>query len=563
MVPSCRVTHTYFTATAATSGLHWALLAAARGSSTALAALALSNVPARDVFEFVSTWALLFTLPFGVAGVVELPAARLARELKQRWAVVAFYTAAGAGWFALLAFCLPFYGVLGLTGGLAVSLGSAGTAAVLSRGPSNDRTATAFSLARGGRAALGPVAAVASVLYADPVGRYDERYVDTRRGVDALAALPGGQSGAEPRDELDNLALAGAVAHTFMDAHPPDRLPWSWEEAVVTFGLLTYANRAEDTTVRPFVRRWADSHYAEALHGPLWADVAAPAINLVVLYCGDRSPPDDHRRIVHRVARYVTERAPQTTRGAISHVGRLLGGYLPRQAWVDSQFMHGVFLTRFAACAADRGAAEVAEMFIAAAERQAFAFSAHLQDDNTGLYRHATVEVGPVRLTLPVEPYYWARGNAWATYFLVDLRTVQRALDRPPHDALDRLLPSILAAQDPDTGLFFGNLLGGKEPSNPTETSASALITAALIRGLRADVFATERAEQIRGVVRRALRGLRERIVWRNGRPFVIGTTTGTSPGYTHYYNHVPRRESVGHGVGAVLMALAEADEDF
>ena len=60
--------------------------------------------------------------------------------------------------------------------------------------------------------------------------------------------------------------------------------------------------------------------------------------------------------------------------------------------------------------------------------------------------------------------------------------------------------------------------------------------------------------------LQRARAALRERIRWDSGHPVLEGTSTGTSPGFRRAYRTVPRDENVGHGVGALLLALS-ADE--
>jgi rhamnogalacturonyl hydrolase YesR len=151
---------------------------------------------------------------------------------------------------------------------------------------------------------------------------------------------------------------------------------------------------------------------------------------------------------------------------------------------------------------------------------------------------------------------FWARGNAWATWFLVDVQLARRARGLDPDPELQRALLAQLgalrAAQDP-SGLWRTDLLGPSE-GNPLETSASALFVAAWTRARRAGLIGQSQADA--QLLERARSGLRARVRWERGHPIVTGTSTGTSPFFTAVYRAVPLDENVGHGVGAMLLSL-------
>ena len=84
----------------------------------------LSGVPAAFHGPFLLSWTPLLSLPFLPFGVAETLGASLAADYgrqRHRWTGAAFATAAGAGWFGLLAYLLPFYRPLGAPGALAVA----------------------------------------------------------------------------------------------------------------------------------------------------------------------------------------------------------------------------------------------------------------------------------------------------------------------------------------------------------------------------------------------------------------------------------------------------------
>jgi rhamnogalacturonyl hydrolase YesR len=160
-----------------------------------------------------------------------------------------------------------------------------------------------------------------------------------------------------------------------------------------------------------------------------------------------------------------------------------------------------------------------------------------------------------------VEPAFWARGNAWAAYFLVEHAIARRECGLPPDAATEtaraRLFAALLAAQDAESGLWRTDLLGGGSRQNPLETSASALIAAALRRGATLGTIDAASALRARAAAARAIAGVRARIRWERGHPTLLGTSTGTHPGHRAYYRAVPLEENVAHGVGALLLAMA------
>lgn len=518
--------------------LGWAGGASARALGLAAAAWVVSGAPAPGL-RFLATWSLLAWLPCAALGLLELPARYAFGAGRAREATLGGL--AGLGWGGLLWVLASPFQSLGALGPAALALGGAlGGVLVARRARPQGRARARWG--GGGLALLGLVAAAA--LWADPEGRYAQRYAENQLRPADLAA-PSPLEGRAP-EALSDLELAGAIARTWLRTHPPEELRFSWEEAVALEGVLAWGERAAEPRAAAYARAWLRSHEEQALQEPLWADAAAPLGPLTRLV-GPSHP------VVARVASYLRERAPRTSAGVPSHVGLLAGGLLPAQAWVDSLFMHGVFVNRLAA----RRGLGWAE---AEAQRLARGMVAHLQDPERGLFRHAHVELCGVGLQLPVEACFWARGNGWAAWFLVDRWAARRAQGLAPDPELRRatlaLLAALRAAQQP-SGLWRTDLLGEAEPDNPLETSASALFLAAFARARGVGLTAPDADAELLARGRRALRG---RVRWEQGHPVVTGTSTGTNPGFQAAYRGVALDDNVGHGVGAVLLALSQED---
>jgi unsaturated rhamnogalacturonyl hydrolase len=270
---------------------------------------------------------------------------------------------------------------------------------------------------------------------------------------------------------------------------------------------------------------------------------AAPAATCLRVSAGDE--------FVRRVATYIRDEAPRTRAGVLSHLGVLAGGLATPQAWIDTVFMHGVFLNRLYASGDDWAGPE--------AHALALAMTASLGGDDAGLFRHASFDLGPLTLVLPVEPMFWARGNGWLIYFLVDHQVARQRRGLAPDPKLAELLgaqaKALLACQHTD-GLWRTDLMGPASRENPAEVSASALILAALLRARRAKLL----PEIKRVPLLNGRRALRKAIRWDRGHPTLTGVSTGTMPGFRRYYRAVPMDENVAHGVGAVLLALSQPE---
>ena len=154
---------------------------------------------------------------------------------------------------------------------------------------------------------------------------------------------------------------------------------------------------------------------------------------------------------------------------------------------------------------------------------------------------------------------FWARGNGWLIYFLVDHQMSRQRRGLGPDPAVAEVLRrhalALVACQHTD-GLWRTDLLGPASRDNPAEVSASALILVALGRARRAKLL----PEVQRTLLLKGRLALRAAIRWDRGHPTLTGVSTGTMPGFRRYYRAVPMDKNVAHGVGAVLLALSQPE---
>jgi rhamnogalacturonyl hydrolase YesR len=522
-----------------------ALLAAVALARSLALASAAAGGPARTA-GFVSAWTGLFGVVLLPLTLLEAPLLRGVAGHRVRAAAVLLVT--GAVWSALGARLVPtHFGTLGIAGLLAAALGGAAAALAIGLPGRGSRRWALAGLALA-------VAAAAGLRLLDPSARYGARYAENRLGARDLgrpAPVPGDPA------RFSDLEVATAIARTWMATHPPEALRWSWEEAVALEGLLAYGRAAGDPEPARYAAAWVRSHVDGARREALWADAAAPAATILALDPAARPPGAE--AVLARVTAYLRGGAKRTREGAYSHTGDLAGGLLPPSAWVDSLFMHGVFLNRLYA----EGAPDTAWAGEAALT-MARAMARRLRDPATGLFRHAWLELGPVGFALPVESCFWARGNGWVAYFVVDHQRARHARGLQPHPELNEILRAMLdslrGALDPATGLWRSDLLGAAAADNAPETSASALFLAAWTEARRMRLVPSDELDA--ELLERVRTGLRARIRWVGGHPILEGTSTGTSPGFRAAYRAVPHDVNVGHGVGAVLLALGARASD-
>lgn len=516
---------------------HLILRALLGGLALAGLAACSSGVELPHVLPFLGFWAAFFSLLLGLAGLLSLPAGVVVARALPRARRGIWGCGEGLLTGLLLGLFVPVVRALGVWA--APACGLAGLLAWQLFPPARDRQ-TAPARTRLLAASLPMLLVWGGLGLWNPEGRYARRYQENLLPPNMAAGAP--HVVHAPAGVADSL-LARAVAHTFMEVHPPAQLRWSWEEAVAVAGLQAYGRASGDSLAFAYTRAWIDGHREQALAEPLWADAGAPFLAVLELPPAYQRPGDT--LLLARLERYLRREAPRTTRGIYSHAGLLLGGWLPPAAWVDSLVMHGLPLNRWGAAWAWQEAETLGSSMLAA-----------LQDQDTGLLRHAAFELAGGELLVPIEDMFWARGNAWALLFLVDHLQRAGTEGRPQstelRGACQRLAAGLLACQDAESGLWRSDLTGPAAGNLP-ESSASALIACALERAAAAGLLEAEPARAAAARARLALRGL---LQWQQGRPVLPQTSTGTHPGFRGYYRAVPMASNVSHGVGALLLLL-------
>ncbi|WP_437969027.1 glycoside hydrolase family 88 protein [Sorangium sp. So ce260] len=340
----------------------------------------------------------------------------------------------------------------------------------------------------------------------------------------ALERAPGSES----------IALARAVADRWIAEHPAESLSWDWGEGTVMLSLVELYRVTQHAPYRDYYRRYIDRHI-EYGYEITTSDRCPPATAALALH--EESCAAPYGKIVDDALRYLYEEARRTEQGGINHLG--VSPLFEPTLWVDSLFMFGNVLIR-------AGDPRALDEF-----SNQFNIFASLLQDEPGLFRHA------YNWATPQDPdVYWARGNAWVTaagYDYLRARAARGERDEAVAASLDRQVAAVLAAQDPETGLWW--TIMNRPGEIYLETSATALFAVGLARGLRHGFLDAS----VRPAIDSAMAGVRSRIEEdASGRPVVTGISGPTTVGRLDDYAEVELGDDISYGVGAVVLALVE-----
>lgn len=356
---------------------------------------------------------------------------------------------------------------------------------------------------------------------------------------------------------LDTLETAEALGSQGVGNYSCGSLMFDWTQAVWAYGIHRLYAATGDPQWQDCYRAWMDDALPdfegqdpEAFHS---SDSMSPSTLAAILSIED--PTADYGPILDAADLYL-EGAPRLANGAIAHWGHDNPyGFETDQVWIDSMFMFGAYLVRMFELTGEQA-------YLDAYLEQYQAFADLCRDPDDHLYRHAWDD--SEQRNIPEGQVYWARGNAWVLVSSAELL----ALVGPGTEAWDSIHPlwvqqaqAFLDSQDEDDGLWHTvvNEPQGDDPDNYTETSGSALIAYALVRGLEAGAI---EGDAWQAAVQAAVGGILGRLDPDNdGKLVVEGTSFGTNPGedYEHYVG-VDQVDDMMLGYGPAIMLLAEAD---
>lgn len=236
----------------------------------------------------------------------------------------------------------------------------------------------------------------------------------------------------------------------------------------------------------------------------------------------------------------------------------------PHQVWLDGLYMGQPF---YAACLAENGENKWDDIL------DQFA-NAHklLWNSGLGLYMHANDCSRQAEWADPVtglSPAVWLRAEGWFLMALAD--TYEIAKDHTPRAAeliplLKNALDGILPYQVPDTKMFLQVVDRKDLEGNYSETSGSAMVAYALMKGARLGMLSAEYGDRGSEI----LDGIRDTYLKESGSGYElhgICASAGLGPGPDNrtdrtgtpaYYLSEKQMVDNQHGAAACMMAYSE-----
>lgn len=278
------------------------------------------------------------------------------------------------------------------------------------------------------------------------------------------------------------------------------------------------------------------------------------ATNLFKLY--DLTGKEKYRKAMD-VVRGQLETMPRTKEGNFWHKN-----IYPNQVWLDGLYMAQPFYMEYERrFGSDEGCMD--------SFRQFHNVENHMKDEKTGLYFHGYDESREMYWAdkeTGCSKNFWLRALGWFVAALVD--TAEAAGDKFPeeqehlHKMLADVVEAILKYQD-ESGMFYDVVDHPEDPRNYLETSGTALISYAILKGVRLGYLSAKYQE----AGRKAFDGIVEKYLGRNedGTPKLGGICLVSGlggaqhrDGSLEYYFSEPVVENEAKGVGPLIYAYTE-----
>jgi unsaturated rhamnogalacturonyl hydrolase len=338
----------------------------------------------------------------------------------------------------------------------------------------------------------------------------------------------------------EQVNLAKEIADKWIASRTPESLSWNWEPGVLMYSFTKLYEYTGDAKYFDYYRAWID-YYIERGYYMMMSDQVIPSATAADLY--RRTCEEKYRLVIDDTFVYLSEEAPRTPEGGISHLGTIAPA--APQLWIDSLFMFGMPLLNSYRAVGDR-------KYIDLLAEQMIIFAEILQDSEAGLFRHAWINQQKV----PEEPVFWARGNSWVLVSLAEFLGLLPD-NYENSERLKNIYISLLNAvekyQDSASGLWFTVL--NRPGETYLETSGSALFTYGILKGINEGIIALN--EHIT-VAEKGISGIKSKIDTSSGQPVITGISKGTQPGGFDNYAGVELGDDIPYGIGGVILSLIE-----
>lgn len=333
------------------------------------------------------------------------------------------------------------------------------------------------------------------------------------------------------------------VADTYVAAKTPEKLAWSWGEALAVYSLCRLDAALGEDRYMSFYKAYADHHYEQGIVVDQ-SDTCAPALLTNELY---KKTGDKKYRTMTEAGIDYLKHEPRLVEDLINHNGHSKDSKdYPKSIWVDSLMMSGVF----SAMAADDFNDDDLREFAKTQPRQ---FAKYLQDPESKLFYHSWWRI--LKRPYP-RKLFWGRGNGWV------VAALSMFLDYIDDAGAKRILlevsEALLAYQRDD---YYFDTVVNRPGDNYRESSATALIATgwlnAVNKGHLDERFAEPAANAFEAVVDNlridgANAYMTEISLWTIPMFFFpYSLKHGPYPGY----KYVKKGENIPYGVAALILA--------
>jgi len=305
--------------------------------------------------------------------------------------------------------------------------------------------------------------------------------------VIAFALLPSCGKRAEPLSrQMVHSQISRCGDASYLD-YADGRFRWGFAPAMELQSYLEVFESCGDTAIYNFVHRWYDRLVSE--NGSIYgydptrysSDKVCPGVGLFYFY--DKTGEEKYRKAIELIKSQI-DKQPRTSAGAFWY-----SSVYPHQVWLEGVYMVEPFYAEYASRYLEgeaRMAAyqDIVNNFVVTRDR--------CYDPETNLLRHAWDESGKMFWCDPATSgqsfHCFGRALGWYCMALVDV------LDRLPESFEGRqtligLLQDICAElpawADPGSHVWYQVLDQPDREGNYLESSASAMISYAFLRGVR------------------------------------------------------------------------------
>lgn len=323
---------------------------------------------------------------------------------------------------------------------------------------------------------------------------------------------------------------------------------WDWPQGVGLYGMEKLQDIYGDTRYDGFFKEWITKNREEGLPS---ANINTTAPYHMVLALAERDRNPLYQEMCMERAEWLMTGLPKTKEGGFQHVTTDLydkNGTIQNeeQLWVDTLFMSVIFLAK-------AGITYKNDTWVEEALYQIQIHIKYLYDKNSGLMHHGwsflrNDNFGGI---------FWARGNSWFTYGVLELMDILKEHMSIP---LNRLLTHTFLAQvralealQAESGLWHTIL---DDPSSYEEVSGTSAIAAALFKAIRIGILDESHLPYAEKALNAVLRNIDLDGSVRN-----VSAGTAIGQNAEHYKNIII--DQMPYGQAMALLTLTEALEYY